>query len=242
MDLNMLLANHYWKKGQRLVEQEKKKEAAEAFEQIRQLRTSRGWDKRQKAKKKARDLRLEFFMEEGRKRFEEKGKQTVAEIDGLSLNDKGDTIVIDMEQDVDRRLNPQKEAHKKKAQQIAFIGLIDKLRKVSLAISGLPEDSDLRKIGTQKAKRILLSKISFDATNFRRGEYSIEAKLPVEEAIGIAYDVKNAFKEAEEADKKKAKKEGEKGKEKKGEGDSEKSDGKESAEKGDSKEEKGGEK
>ena len=230
MDLNSLLVDYYWKKGQRLVEKGKKKEAAEAFEEILQLRTRRGDERRQKAKKKARDLRLEFFMAEGRKRFKENGKQTISEIDGLELNEKGDTILIDMEQDVDRRLNPNKESHKKKAQQIAFIGLIDKLRKVSLSIAGLPKETDLRMIGTEKAKRILLSKLKFDETNFRRGRYAIKAKLPVEEAIGMAYDVQTAVEKAQEAAKDAKKKEEAKKGDKEGAGDKEKGEG--AAEKG----------
>ena len=204
MDLNSMAVDFYWKKGQRLVEEGKKKEAAEAFEQIDQLMTKTGDERRQKAKKKARDLRLEFFMDEGRKRFDEVGAKTIGGIEGLTLSEDGETITIDVVQEVNRRLKPDNEKHAAKAKQIAFIGLVDKLRKLTLAIAGLPTDADLSKIGTEEAKRILLSKLAFDETDFQRGRYAIKGTLPVEEAIGMAYDIQTAYEKAEDEAKKKA--------------------------------------
>lgn len=204
MDLNAMAVDFYWNKGQRLVEAGKKKEAARTFEQIVEMRTRRGDNRREQAKKKARDLRLEFFKDAGRKRFEKVGAATLSETEGLTLSEDGETIRIDLVQDVDRQLKPDKEKHAAKAKQIAFIGLIEKLRRLTLAIADLPDDADLSIIGNEEAKRILLSKLDFDNTNFQRGQYTIEGTLPLEKAIGMAYDIKQAWKKAKQADQKAA--------------------------------------
>jgi hypothetical protein len=232
MDLNDMLVGFYWEHGKRLVEQGKKKEAAKTFEKIGNLRTRRGDDRRQKARKKARDLQLEFFKEKGRKRFEEKAKSLIGEMDGFSLED--DTIVIEFEQDVDRRLNPNKKKHAAKAKQIAYLALINQMRKIALSIAGMPMDSDISAIGTSRAKTVLLGKLNLGDPDFRRGEYTINAEISVDKAIGMAYDLKNAFEEAEESKEK-----GGEGS-KKG-GDEKKKEGKDSK-KGDEKGSKGDEK
>ena len=198
--LNKMLVDYYWKSGQRLVEAGRKQEAAEAYEKILELRTIRGDERRVKARKKARDLRLEFFMAEGRKRFESKGADLIGRTEGLSLAEEGKTIRIDIVQEVDRKLDPEVAEQAQKAKQIAHIGLIDKLRKLTLVIAGLPDKTDLRKVGVEKAKRLLLADVSIEETKFEPGEYTIKASLPVEKAVAMAYEIKTAYEEAEAAE------------------------------------------
>ncbi len=198
MDLNGMLVDFYWERGKRLVEEGNKKEAAQAFDKISQLRTPRGDDRRKKAKKKARDLQLEFFKEEGRKRFDKDTKPMISDMDGFEVD--GDTIVIEFEQNVDRRLNPNKKKHKAKAKQLAYLALLKQLSQVGLTIAGLPKDAEVTTIvGTSQLKQILLGKLDIGDPDFRRGEYTINAELPVGNAIGIAYDLKNAFEEAQKS-------------------------------------------
>ncbi len=195
MQLNGMLVDFYWNRGQRLVEAGNKKEAAEAFEHIQDLRTMRGDDRRERARKKARDLRLEFFKDEGRERFESKGTDTIAELDGLTLSEEDETIVIDLQQDVDYRLDPDDESDTDKARQLAFIGLVERLRALTIELADLPDDADLGEIGQEQAKDILLSKVEFEEKAFRPGRYIIQGRLSVEEAIEMAYELKTAWKQ-----------------------------------------------
>lgn len=201
LEISMELATFYWRRGQKLVEQGDKKEAAETFSKIRDLRTRRGWKKRETALSRARELRLEFFEEEARERFENDGGALIAELEGLELDDSKETIRIEFTQNVDRQLDPDVDEDREKAKRMAFVALVDKLRKLSLTLSGLSKDTDLRKIGTDRAKEILLGYLEFDeeGRTFRRGRYEISATLPVEKAIRMAYDVKTAYEEADEA-------------------------------------------
>jgi len=199
LEISMKLAKFYWRRGQKLVEQGDKKEAAETFAKIRDLRTRRSWNKRETALERSRELRLEFFEQEARERFEKEGNSLIAELDGLELDDDEKTIRIDFTQNVDRQLNPDNEEDRKKAKRMAFVALVDKLRKLSLTLSGLSPETDLRKIGTDRAKEILLGYLEFDeeGRTFRRGRYEIAATLSVEKAIRMAYDVKTAYEGAE---------------------------------------------
>lgn len=239
LDLNMMLARHYWKKGQKLEDKDEKKKAAEAYEKIRELRTRRGWDKRSEAREKARSLRVEFFEAEGRKRFDENGRDVVSELEGLEYDEEEDVIVIDSDEEVPRALNPNNDEHAQKAQQIAFIGLINKLRQVTLAIAGLPLETDLTTIGKERAKTILLKDLEIDDDSMefkRRTTYTIRARLPVEQAIGMAWDVKSAYEEAQK-EKEEAEKEAEEGE---GEGASEGESEGEESESGENEGEEGG--
>lgn len=199
LELSMELAKFYWSRGQKLVEEGKKEKAAETFSRIRNLRTRRGWEKREEALSRTRELRLEFFKKKGRKRFEKEAQPLIAELEGLELDEEAGTIRIDLAQSVDRKLDPQNEADREKAKKMAFVALIDKLRKLALTIAGLSLETDLRKIGTDRAKEILLGHLEFDEEDrtFRRGRYEISAVLSVDEAIQMAYDVKSAYEEAE---------------------------------------------
>ena len=195
MELNEMLVDYYWNRGQRLVEQDEKKEAAETFDKIRDLRTRRGDDRRQRARKKARELRLEFFKHEGRRRFDEQGTDIIGRLDGLNVGDGGETIVLDLEQEVDYRLDPDDEEDANKARQMAFIGLVEKLRALTIAIAGLPDDAEVSEIGNERAKEILLSDVEFETRNFRPGRFIIKGSLSVDRTIEMAYDLKRAWED-----------------------------------------------
>jgi hypothetical protein len=203
MRLNEMLVDFYWNRGQRLVEQDKKQAAAETFDKIQDLRTRRGDDRRQRAEKKARELRLEFFKDEGRRRFKQEGIDTIAGLDGLTVSEDGETIVIDLEQEVDYRLEPDNEDDAKKARQMAFIGLVEQLRALTIDIAGLPDDAQISEIGNERATDILTSDVEFEKRNFRPGRFIIKGSLSVDQAIEMAYDLKLAWEQRrrEEDDK-----------------------------------------
>lgn len=198
LDMNMKLAEFYWRRGQQLVEQGNKRRAAETFEKIRQLETRRGWKKRQEALDRVRQLRLDLFEKKGHERFEREAKPLIEKLDGFELDEQKRVIRIELTQSVDRQLDPDDEADREKARKMAFVALIDKLRQLALTVAGLSPETDLRKIGTDRAKEILLGGLEFDEEErtFRRGRYEIVATLPVDAAIRMAYDVKTAYEEA----------------------------------------------
>ncbi len=200
MKLNEMLVDYYWNRGQRLVEQDEKKAAAETFDKIRELRTRRGDDRRQRARKKARELRLEFFKDEGRRRFEQRGTEVIARLDGLTVGEDGETVVIDLEQEVDYRLDPDNGKDAKKARQMAFIGLVEQLRALTIVIAGLPDDAEVSEIGNERAKEILLSDVKFEKRNFRPGRFIIQGSLSVDQAIEMAYDLKRAWEKRRRAE------------------------------------------
>lgn len=220
--LNRMLVDHFWETGKSLVDKGDKKKAAESFEEILQLRTTR--ERRNEAQTRAREIRRELFKKRGMENFNEKVKPKLGGMEGFELNDK--TIAIDYDVEVNRQLQPNNEKHATMAKQKALLQLMGVLgNKIAAPIAGLPEGADLTIIDNQTLLQVLPANLKELKVDFNRGEVNVAAKLPVESAIAMGSDLKDAYKSAKEAkEKAEAEKKKAEGDEKGKEGDEKKGD------------------
>lgn len=207
--LNTMLVSFYENRAKKLVEQDKKLEAAKAWESILDLRTLPS--KRKKAKERATNLRFEVNEKQMQKYFDEKAKAKLEKADRYDA--EKDAILFDVQQDVDEveayikekkgqrvRLDPRN----KKMQPIIHQYTIQKALKPALIdvvveATGIPEDSDFSKIQAPQGFEI----VEVEPT---RRDYTIKARIPVQAVLKMGYEIKEQTRKdkekAKDADKK----------------------------------------
>lgn len=200
--LNTMLVTAHENQAKKLVEQGKKLEAAAVYEKIPTLYTSSA--KRKKANERATNLRFEANKEQMLGYFNEKAKPKLVSAERYDAKDNA--ILFSVEQDVDEvekyfeekkgqkvRLDARNKKHQPIIHQFT-IGkkLVPALTDVVVEATGIPSDSDFSKVQTPEGFEI----VEVDAG---RGDYTINAKIPVDAVLKLGFEVKEQTRKAEKA-------------------------------------------
>ena len=188
--LHTMMVEHLMDRAERLVEEGKKLEAADAFEAVLNYRTLPS--QRDEADERAGNLRLEVFSNRVRDSFERELKPRLVEEKAWSDERKAVSVAIEAE--VDRSLNPRSDEDVKRARTQARPAVALGLGATIARMTGVQiEQADMEKLGWPKH--------ALDSEDFRRGRYGVKAYVALDDAIAYAFQAAERDRRAEAASK-----------------------------------------
>lgn len=174
--LNTMMVEHLISRGERLVEEGKKLEAAEAFEGVLNYRALP--TQAEAAEERADNLRLEVFSNRVREQFAKELKPQLVEAEDWSEERKA--VSVSIETEVDRSLKPGSEADVKAARAAARPAVALGLGATIARITGVEiKQSHMEKLGWPKH--------ALDSEDFRRGRYKVNAYVALDDAIAYGF-------------------------------------------------------
>ena len=177
--LNRKLVEFYFARGEKLAEEGKKIEAAEAYEEIAQLRALP--KQREDAAKRALDLRREAFASDVKKHFEENVKSKLVEAEQWDA--ENERITMRIEADVDRGLRQNREEDLAEARKQAASAIRTAIAQMVRTVANV-EPLVAAAAGV---------KMTSGEESLRRGKYEVSVAMTVDDII------EGAFKEQEKA-------------------------------------------
>ncbi len=193
---NMNLVDFYRKRAEALEKEGKPLEAAEAWEEILQLRAMR--DVRKTATEKSAELRKAAFVDKARARFEGETKPKLVENEQWIAD--GEKVTFVVEASVDRKLRQNREADLAEARKQAAPAIQGALRAMLVEVTGLPAE-----------EVAMPKKIDSAEENLSRGKYTVRITFGLDDALEAAFAASEAKRTAaekggdEEAEKEPAK-------------------------------------
>lgn len=173
---NALLLDFYQERADRLVEQNKKVEAAQMLEKIESLRTFP--EIRREAMERAENLRLEAFTALARERFEENIQPGLMESD--SYDSEAETIRLAINLTVDRGLDPSNEEDMERARRLATRAIAPTIAEMAISLTDIP-------FGQVELSQLSMPEITVAEENLRRGNFEMTAAIELENLIGSAF-------------------------------------------------------
>jgi tetratricopeptide (TPR) repeat protein len=144
-----------------------------------------------KADRRANDFLFQIHKEDALKYFNENAKANLEEND--LYDPENEVINLDIEQKVNKKLDPENQKHKKAAKALAIKAMGKRLQQLLVEATGLPKDTDFSGLTTP-------DELEITEESFEPGVYKIKAKLPVEALLRLGFDVKQAAKQNEGED------------------------------------------
>lgn len=189
--MNTMLVNHYLALGEQLIEQGKKKEAAETFDKIYPLYTSS--KTRNESQDRAEKLRKEVYATETAVRFEKEHKPKLVEAERWDEEKK--TILFQVEGEYDRNLDDEQ------AKALALQAVSQQMNGLVLQVGAMPADTNVGAAHKLEGVTVVEEEI-------KRGNYKLVVSAPLDTLMDYTMLV-NARHEA--AKKKAAEKKGKEG-------------------------------
>lgn len=187
--LNSLAVEHFMARGERLVEEGEKLEAAELFERVLEHRAMP--QQRDAARDKAKNLRLEVFSEDVKKRFESDVKAGLVEQE--LWDEENESLRVEVEVDVDRSLRAGNEEDMQRARAQARPAVALALGGAVALLTGVEiTGEDMQKAGWPKHK--------LASEELRRGKYTVLAQVALDEATAYGFEVAEAQRKAKSED------------------------------------------
>ncbi len=186
--LNTLAVNHYTARAERLVEEGKKAEAADAYEALLKFRATS--EQREEAEKLASKLRFEGYSETFDKGWDAKKAKLV---EAERWNDEKGAVLVVVEADVDPKLRSNNPEQLKQAQIQARKPFALALRQLVVDLAELPEDADFAKAGVPESTIV--------SNDIKRGKLTMEIHVTPDAIKKTAFAVLEAKREAENAPK-----------------------------------------
>jgi len=220
VQLNRMLVEHYWNKGQRLEEQGDRIAAADAYEQILDLQIPSDSDRPDEARARASQLRLEAFKQQGRNAWQQGARTQLADTDGITIKGESPdetTITLEVEQAFGSRIDTDDKKEVERARGAVKAKLPVLLRKLVLAVSDLPDDADLNVIPDNRAADIMLAAAMPDQNDEKKTDDDTDAdttdqpeegvdisyrtitlrtRMSLDEVLEMAYDIQTAYRQA----------------------------------------------
>lgn len=190
--LNSMLVEFYELRGEKLVEQGKKAEAADVFEKILELRTLP--QKREQATERASNLRFEAHRDKALAYFNEKAKPKLIEQE--RWDEEAKAVVLSVEKDMPRGFNPKNEEQVGAARQAMFAELAGELQKIIVDATGISADANFKVLNRPSNLQMLQENVVDEEVD--RRDYTLTAKLPIEQVLKLGYEVREATRKAEE--------------------------------------------
>lgn len=187
--LNRKLVEYYTARGEKLAAEGKKREAAEAYEQVLTLRAMPS--QRTEAQQKATTLRKEAFQEEAQKRFEETVKPELVAAEQWD-EEKGAVVMV-IEADVDRGLRQNREADLAEARKQAAPTI---RRSIAEMVQKMAD------VKPEIAAVTAVKMVSGDES-LRRGTYKVTVTLEPADVMAGAFTAKEKARLAAEREAKK---------------------------------------
>lgn len=175
--LNEMLREFYRERADRFIDQGDKIAAAQELEKIQRLRTFP--DTRREYLDQARRLRREAFFEEARGRFAADIQPDLEE--SGAFNAETQTVLLAIEQPVDRRLSPTSEESRAQARAMARQTLIPTLAQLAVSIGGL--DAEAVDIGAMNVPQGEIQQ-----EQFKVGRYDMVAAFSLESLMEMAFE------------------------------------------------------
>ena len=174
---NAMLVDFYNERADRFVERNEKVRAAEELEKIDGLRAFR--DVRRGARERAANLRHEAFGAQARARFVEEVQPGLMESESFDAGKE--TVRLQVNQSVDRRLDPESDEARIQARTIATRSIAPTIAQLAISLTEIPfEEVDLSKLN--------MPEMSVEGENFRRGSYEMVVVIKLENLIRMAFD------------------------------------------------------
>ena len=175
--LNTMMVDFYRERADRLIEQNKRIEAAEMLERIDDLHTFT--DIRRSSRNRAHQVRREAFFEQAQIRFQEDLQPDLMESNAYDPEAK--VVRMSIEQPIDRRLDPDDDEAMEQARNMATQTLLPTLSQFATALGGLAvEDVDL--------SALELPERTIAEENFRPGHYDMVVEVELSTLIDMAFE------------------------------------------------------
>lgn len=175
--LNTMLVDFYEKRADRYVERSQPLLAAEMLERIDDLH--RFPDTRRESRERARQLRRQAFGDEAVERFERELRPDL--IDADNYDPQRDMIAMDVEQPLDRRLDPDDADAVDRARETAVQTLVPTLSQFAVAMAGLDTDD-------ADTTALQLPELKIEREQFRPGHYEMTVAIERESLVDMAFE------------------------------------------------------
>jgi hypothetical protein len=196
-ELNRLLVDHYWERAQRLVEEEKKEAAADAYSEILDLRTEPDDSRRETARSRVTELRDEAFNERVRASFRSEVVPTLGDIEAVVLEDE--TLKIDFLTTVDRSLDPDAPEGARMIRREALLKLMDIVApRIIMPVTGLSSEADYTVIGESERLDLLKQHLERRSMTFVPGGAVVKGEIPVTSIVPMARTMRKAYLERQD--------------------------------------------